>query len=128
MTIRIYPSRLPGESLETHEHNAITIHQWMTRNVDNYRADMKHPIAIEVDGVNIPAAAWFDYAISPTSDVRIYPVLMELSRWRGLPLLFRSHLLLMRCSLRQVQRTRAVFRPRQAIHWTLTLRKRTGQN
>lgn len=74
MTIRIYPSRLPGEPLETHEHSAITIHQWMTRNVDNYRADMKHPIAIEVDGVNIPAAAWFDYAISPTSDVRIYPV------------------------------------------------------
>lgn len=74
MTIKIYPSRLPGEPLETHEHGAVTIHQWMKRNVDNYRADMKHPIAIEVDGVNIPAAAWFDYAISPTSDVRIYPV------------------------------------------------------
>ena len=74
MTIRIYPSRLPGEPLETHEHGTVTIHQWMTRNVDNYRAGMKHPIAIEVGGVNIPAAAWFDYAISPTSDVRIYPV------------------------------------------------------
>lgn len=74
MTIRIYPSRLPGEPLETHEHGAVTIHQWMTRNVENYRADMKHPIAIEVDGANIPAVAWFDYAISQTSDVRIYPV------------------------------------------------------
>jgi hypothetical protein len=52
----------------------MTIHQWLKRNVEGYRADMKHPIAIEVDGENIPAAAWFDYAISPASDVRIYPV------------------------------------------------------
>ena len=74
MTIRIYPSRLPGEPLETHQHGAMTIHQWLKRNVEGYRADMKHPIAIEVDGENIPAAAWFDYAISPASDVRIYPV------------------------------------------------------
>lgn len=74
MTIRIYPSRLPGEPLETHEHGATTIHQWMKRNVDGYRADMKHPIAIEVDGENIPPAAWFDYAINPVSDVRIYPI------------------------------------------------------
>lgn len=74
MTIRIYPSRLPGEPIETHEHGATTIHQWMKRNVDGYRADMKHPIAIEVDGDNIPHAAWFDYAISPASDVRVYPI------------------------------------------------------
>lgn len=74
MTIRIYPSRLPGEPLETHEHGATTIHQWMKRNVNEYRADMKHPIAIEVDGKNIPAVAWLDYAISQGSDVRIYPV------------------------------------------------------
>ncbi|EPO4915546.1 host specificity factor TipJ family phage tail protein [Citrobacter koseri] len=88
MTIRIYPSRLPGEPLETHEHSAITIHQWMTRNVDNYRADMKHPIAIEVDGVNIPAAAWFDYAIRPDNDVKIYPVPygtgLEIAAWAAI--------------------------------------------
>ena len=74
MTIKIYPSRLPGEPLETHEHGAITIHQWMKANVDGYRADMKHPIAIEVGGESIPAAAWFDYALRPDSDVRVYPV------------------------------------------------------
>lgn len=88
MTIRIYPSRLPGEPLETHEHGAVTIHQWMTRNVDNYRADMKHPIAIEVDGVNIPAAAWFDYAIRPDNDVKIYPVPygtgLEIAAWAAI--------------------------------------------
>jgi hypothetical protein len=74
VTIRIYPSRLPGEPLETHEHSAITIHQWMSANVENYRADMVHPITVDVDGENIPSIAWFDYAIKPDSDVRVYPV------------------------------------------------------
>lgn len=74
MTIRIYPSRIPGEPLETHQHGAMTIHQWLKRNVENYRPDMKHPIAIDVDGENIPATAWFDYAIKPDSDVRVYPI------------------------------------------------------
>ncbi|WP_455424896.1 host specificity factor TipJ family phage tail protein [Dryocola sp. LX212] len=85
MTIRIYPSRLPGEPLETHEHGAITIHQWMARNVENYRPDMKHPVVVEVNGENIPATAWFDYAIKPESDVRIYPVPygtgLEIAAW-----------------------------------------------
>jgi hypothetical protein len=46
----------------------------MLKNVTGYRADMKHPIAIEVDGEHIPVVAWFNYAIKPESDVRIYPV------------------------------------------------------
>ena len=74
MTIRIYPSRLPGEPLETHQHGAMTIHQWMKRNVENYRVDIETPIVIEVNGENIPATAWFDYAIKPESDVRVYPI------------------------------------------------------
>ncbi len=74
MTIRIYPSRLPGEPLETHEHGATTLHRWMKENVRGYRSDMKHPVAVEVDGESIPPQAWFDYALRPDSDVRIYPV------------------------------------------------------
>ncbi|HCN6464474.1 TPA: kinase, partial [Escherichia coli] len=74
MTIRIYPSRLPGEPLETHEHGATTLHHWMKENVRGYRSDMKHPVAVEVDGESIPPQAWFDYALRPDSDVRIYPV------------------------------------------------------
>ena len=74
MTIRIYPSRLPGEPLEIHEHGALTLHQWLSSNVDNYRSDIKHPIAVEVDGENIPATEWFDYVIAPSSEVRIYPI------------------------------------------------------
>ncbi|MEB2702256.1 host specificity factor TipJ family phage tail protein [Citrobacter koseri] len=74
MTIRIYPSRLPGEPLEKHEHRVTTIHNWMKLNVEGYKPGIKHPITIEVDGEYIPSAAWFDYAIKPESDVRIYPV------------------------------------------------------
>lgn len=74
MTIRIYPSRMPGAPLETHEHGATTIHRWMKKNVEGYRPDLKHPVAIEVDGEYIPPAAWYDYAIKPDSDVRIYPI------------------------------------------------------
>ena len=74
MTIRIYPSRIPGEPLETHEHGAVTLHQWLTKKVEGYKPDMKQPITIDVDGKNIPPQAWFEYAISPDSDVRIYPV------------------------------------------------------
>ncbi|MCV5818536.1 host specificity factor TipJ family phage tail protein [Escherichia coli] len=74
MTIRIYPSRIPGEPLEIHEHGAVTLHQWLTKKVEGYKPDMKQPITIDVDGKNIPPQAWFEYAISPDSDVRIYPV------------------------------------------------------
>lgn len=74
MTIRIYPSRLPGEPLETHEHAAITIHQWLSENVSGYKSDMAHPITIDVDGNNVISSAWFDFLIKPDCDVRIYPV------------------------------------------------------
>ncbi len=33
MTIKFYPSRLPGEPIETHEHGVLTLHEWMSRNV-----------------------------------------------------------------------------------------------
>lgn len=74
MTIRIYPSRLPGEPLETHEHGSLTIHQWLEKNIKAYKPDVKHPITVDVDGENIPSQAWFEYAIKSDSDVRIYPV------------------------------------------------------
>ncbi|HCA3716781.1 TPA: hypothetical protein MO624_005678, partial [Klebsiella pneumoniae] len=50
MTIRLYPSRLPGEPLETHEHRDTTIHDWMLQHVDNYRNDMVQRVTFEVNG------------------------------------------------------------------------------
>lgn len=74
MTIRIYPSRLPGEPLETHEHDRVTVHAWLAANVDNYRQDMAHPVAVEVDGISVPPALWPEVVIDPDSDVRMFPV------------------------------------------------------
>lgn len=74
MTIKIYPSRLPGEPLETHEHREATIHRWFLENVTGYKNGMDHPIRVEVNGVNIPSSEWPLCFIKPDSDVRIYPV------------------------------------------------------
>ncbi len=52
--IRIYPSRLPGEPLETHQHKAMTLHQWFVDNVDGYQNVMRHPVSVEVNGKGIP--------------------------------------------------------------------------
>jgi hypothetical protein len=74
LTIRIYPSRLPGEPLETHEHESMTLDQWFTQNVRNYRNDMVHPVVAVVNGRSIPPAEWPLCHIEPDNDVRLYPV------------------------------------------------------
>lgn len=74
MTIKFYPSRLPGEPLETHEHGAMTLHEWMARNVPSYSQDRKHPVAVELDGRAVPPAEWPLCLLRPDSDVRIYPI------------------------------------------------------
>lgn len=74
MTIRIYPSRLPGEPLETHQHSAMTVHQWLARNVDDYSERERHPISVDVNGVSVPPSEWPLCQITPGCDVRIYPV------------------------------------------------------
>ena len=56
MTIKFYPSRLPGEPLETHEHGVLTLHEWMSRNVPSYSQDKTHPVVIELNGQAVPPA------------------------------------------------------------------------
>jgi hypothetical protein len=48
VTIRFYPSRLPGEPLETHEHRDTTLHDWMLQHVDNYRNEMVQRVALRL--------------------------------------------------------------------------------
>ncbi|HHT0431659.1 TPA: host specificity factor TipJ family phage tail protein [Raoultella ornithinolytica] len=74
MTIRLYPSRLPGEPLETHEHRDTTIHDWMLQHVDNYRNEMVQRVAFEVNGKPVPPAEWPLCFISAESDVKVYPI------------------------------------------------------
>ncbi|MFM4152344.1 hypothetical protein, partial [Klebsiella quasipneumoniae] len=74
MTIKFYPSRLPGEPLETHEHGVLTLHEWMCRNVPSYSQDKTHPVVIELNGQAVPPAEWPLCLLRPDSDVRIYPI------------------------------------------------------
>lgn len=72
--IRIYPSRLPGDPLETHRHDRCTIDGWMQANVPSYTAEADHPIEFEVDGEKVEPADWASTFIDPESDVCVYPI------------------------------------------------------
>ena len=74
MTIRIYPSRLPGEPLETHEHGFITLYGWMVKNVPGYSADRTQPVTVEIDGRPVAPSEWPLCQLRPDSDVRFFPV------------------------------------------------------
>lgn len=74
MTIRLYPSRLPGEPLETHEHRGMTIHDWMSQHVENYRNEMVQRVAFEVNGKPVSPVEWPLCFISAESDVKVYPI------------------------------------------------------
>ncbi|HHB7497679.1 host specificity factor TipJ family phage tail protein, partial [Klebsiella pneumoniae] len=85
MTIKFYPSRLPGEPLETHDHGVLTLHEWMSRNVPSYSQDKTHPVVIELNGQAVPPAEWPLCLLRPDSDVRIYPIPygtgLEIAAW-----------------------------------------------
>ena len=74
MTIRFYPSRLPGEPLETHEHGVTSIRSWLVANVEGYEDRDVPPLTVEVEGLLIPPGEWAKCVIHPDSDVRLYPV------------------------------------------------------
>ncbi|HEI8943192.1 host specificity factor TipJ family phage tail protein [Citrobacter freundii] len=74
MTIRIYPSRLPGEPLETHHHETMTLSAWFAQNVKGWTPEQQHPVAVEIDGIPVPPSEWALCSIRPDSDVRLYPV------------------------------------------------------
>jgi hypothetical protein len=85
VTIRIYPSRLPGEPLETHEHTSISLANWFVENVKDWSQDADHPIAVEVDGTVVNSDDWSETIIASDTDVRIYPVPygtgLEIAAW-----------------------------------------------
>ncbi|MNM24918.1 hypothetical protein D3C81_353580 [compost metagenome] len=71
--IRVYPSRLPGEPLETHSHGATTVAEWLQANVAGYASAGVQPIEVDVDGIAVPINMWAQMHIEADSDVRIYP-------------------------------------------------------
>ncbi|WP_446488233.1 host specificity factor TipJ family phage tail protein [Enterobacter asburiae] len=72
--IRLYPSRLDGEPLETWEHGEMLLCEWFTQNVDGWQFDRQHPVWVEVNGDKLPVARWPHFVIKPDSDIRLYPV------------------------------------------------------
>lgn len=88
MTIRIYPSRLPGEPLERHEHGTLTFHDWMLKNVKDYSTATTHPIAVEINGKPLPLNQWPLCLLKADSDVRMYPIPygtgLEIAAWAAI--------------------------------------------
>jgi len=74
VTIRIYPSRLPGEPLETHEHGETVLATWFSQNVEGWELDRQHPISVEVNGEPVPVSEWAAGVITEKCNVCIYPV------------------------------------------------------
>lgn len=72
--IRVFPSRMPGEALETHRHGRMTVDNWLRANVRGYTGEGEQPIELEVDGAQVAPEAWGSTWIDHGSDVRIYPV------------------------------------------------------
>lgn len=72
--IQIFPSRMPGEALETHRHGRTTVDGWLRSNVPSFLSEGPHPIEIEVSGAPVPADAWVATWIDADTDVRIYPI------------------------------------------------------
>ncbi|HEL3748614.1 TPA: hypothetical protein UMV35_000873 [Stenotrophomonas maltophilia] len=72
--IRIFPSRMPGEPLETHDHGRTTVEGWLRSSVPSFSSAGPHPIEVEVAGVPVPPEAWPSTWIDSDTDVVIYPV------------------------------------------------------
>lgn len=74
MTIKIYPSRLPGQPLETHEHAETILADWFSENVEGWEPDRQHPVTVEVNGEHVPPEGWSERIITEKCNVCIYPV------------------------------------------------------
>lgn len=72
--IRVYPSRMPGEPIETHRHQRTTVDAWLRHNVPSYKDREEHPIQVDVAGSAVDPSLWLDTWIDPDTEVCIYPV------------------------------------------------------
>lgn len=70
MTIRIFPSALPGEPIEAHEASG-TLHDWLSKNCQSYRHDGDQPIVVTADGEQIEPAEWA--SLDCARDIEIRP-------------------------------------------------------
>ncbi len=81
MTIRIYPSRIPGAPLETHEQ------QYFAASMDDqkcsrYSQDRSHPIAVELNGRQLSPDEWPLCQLSPDSDIQNFTLFLMERGWK----------------------------------------------
>lgn len=84
--IRLYPSGLEGEPLETHViETPILLVDWLKQQAPDFSLDREHPICIKVGGVTLPPDAWARFVLRPETDMKIYPVArgtgLEIAAW-----------------------------------------------
>ena len=71
MTIRIYPSALPGEPIETHEARG-TLHEWLIGHCPSYRPNGgEQPIVVFVGGEQVEPSEWS--ALDCGNEIEIRP-------------------------------------------------------
>lgn len=73
-TIRIYPSSLPGEPLETHVVESGTLHDWLTENCPSYQAKGFQPVSVSVDGIQFPPSDWHLLNMADGLGIEIRPI------------------------------------------------------
>lgn len=79
--IEIYPSILPGEPIERHDVQGITLHQWLSEQVPGYRPGEPQPISATVNGAVVPPGQWPELMIAPGRVVQLRVQPKEAVTW-----------------------------------------------
>ena len=62
--IRLYPSALEGEPLESHTiREPVLLIDWLRRQAPEFSLEREQPIFIQVDGVTLPGADWSEFVV-----------------------------------------------------------------
>lgn len=70
MTIKVYPSLLTGEPLETHAWSG-TFAGWLESKGVDYSVTEAQPIAVSINGENVPAGEWANLRIDTRDSVEV---------------------------------------------------------
>src|SRR5690606_36450031 len=73
MTIRVYPSLMPGEPMETHAW-AGTFAGWLESKDIDYQAHEHQPISVTLKGQALPVEQWAEVELAGSDNVEIRPL------------------------------------------------------
>ncbi|PVY68669.1 sulfur carrier protein ThiS [Pusillimonas noertemannii] len=73
MTIKVYPSLMPGEPMETHAWSG-TFAGWLESKGIDYQAHEVQPIGVTLNGEELPVEQWTEVEIAKEDDVEVRPL------------------------------------------------------